>query len=183
MAMAGTAPAPASAIAVHRIILRMDFIFRRALPDTVSAASGASYASAKKASIETWARMYGRCVGTSRRRNEAYGQERSQRADCGRNLSVSGAAGFMLAARRRAVRLINQNVIVTRGANHAVNRLAELIVRSAPGVLATRLFAADGHAEGSVTLMKTFYLSSREETIDLYAARHAATLLPPAESL
>ena len=59
----------------------------------------------------------------------------------------------MLAARRRAVRLINQNVIVARGANHAVNRLAELIVRSAPGVLATGLFAADGHVEGSVTLM------------------------------
>jgi hypothetical protein len=49
--MAARAPAPASAMAVHRIILRSDFIFRGALLDRVFAACGASYATAREASI------------------------------------------------------------------------------------------------------------------------------------
>ena len=60
----------------------------------------------------------------------------------------------MLAARRRAVRLVDQDVVVARRAHDAVNRLAKLIVRSAAVVLGTRLFAADGHGVGSVMLTK-----------------------------
>ena len=62
----------------------------------------------------------------------------------------------MLAAGRRAIRLVNQDVIVARRADHAVNRLAELIVRSAAGVLRACLFAADGHGRDPVRSKKTF---------------------------
>ena len=72
------------------------------------------------------------------------------------NLGVSRAAGFVFAARRRVIRLINEDVIVARGAHHAVNRLAELIVRSAGGMFAACLFAADGHGRDTVASKKTF---------------------------
>src|SRR5215472_14815022 len=75
---------------------------------------------------------------TSKKRSPS----RSERA----KLRVGGAAGFMLAARRRAIGLIDVNVIVARGANHTVNRLAELLVASELcGVIGASLFAADGH--------------------------------------
>ena len=72
------------------------------------------------------------------------------------NLGVSGAASLMLAARRRAVGLVNEDVIVARGADHAVDRFAELIVRCARGVFGACLFATDGHALGSVGLTTLF---------------------------
>jgi len=62
----------------------------------------------------------------------------------------------VFAARRRAIRLINENVIVARGADDAVNRFAELIVCRASGVFRTRLFAADRHGVDSDVLPKTF---------------------------
>jgi hypothetical protein len=62
----------------------------------------------------------------------------------------------VFAARRRAVRLIDKDVIVASRANHAVNRFAELIVRSAGDVFAAGLFAADGHGISSDALTKTF---------------------------
>ena len=67
------------------------------------------------------------------------------------NLSISRAASLVLAARGRAIRLINQDVVMARGAHHTVNRLAELIVRSAAGVFVARLFAADGHRKSILT--------------------------------
>ena len=91
-----------------------------------------------------------------------------QVAQCGGssagNLRVRRSAGFVFAARRRAIGLINQDVIVARGTHDAVNRLAELIVRSAAGVFAARLFAADGHSAGSDMQTDLFYLKVRCET-------------------
>ena len=72
------------------------------------------------------------------------------------SLRVCSAARLVFAARRRAIRLINENVVVTRRAHHAVDRLAELIVRSAAGVFVARLFSADGHALGSDVSTTTF---------------------------
>jgi len=87
----------------------------------------------------------GRCVRIRRELGGACGRKGDSCARCGRNLSVRSAARLVFAAGRRAIRLINQDVIVARRADHAVNRLAELIVRGARGVFAARLFAADGH--------------------------------------
>ena len=72
-----------------------------------------------------------------------------------RNSSVSRAAGLVLAARWRAIRLINENVVVARGAHDAVNRLAELIVRSAAGMFGASLFACNGHRSNLDLLTKT----------------------------
>lgn len=62
---------------------------------------------------------------------------------------VGLAAGFMLAARGRIVRLVDQDVIVACSADHAVDRFGELVVTGSHffGVFGTRLRSADSHGE------------------------------------
>jgi hypothetical protein len=56
-------------------------------------------------------------------------------------LSVRLAAGFVLAASARTIRFVDKDVIVARGANHAVNRLVEDLVTGRSGMSGAALFA------------------------------------------
>jgi hypothetical protein len=62
-----------------------------------------------------------------------------------RFLAIGLAAGLVLPAGSRAIGLVDQNIIVARGANHAVDRLAELFVGCASGVFLPGLLAAHRH--------------------------------------
>jgi len=53
----------------------------------------------------------------------------------------------VLAARRRAVRVIDEDVIPARGADNAVNRLAKLLVAGVGRMLAARLGSAQCHLD------------------------------------
>jgi len=57
---------------------------------------------------------------------------------------VSRAAGFVFAARGGAIGFVDEDVIVAMGANDAVNRLGELLVRRLRSVFRARLFASHG---------------------------------------
>lgn len=59
--------------------------------------------------------------------------------------SVSGvreAAGFMFSARGRAIGFVDENVVVARGADDAVNGFIELLVPLLRGVFLAGLFAS-----------------------------------------
>lgn len=58
----------------------------------------------------------------------------------------------MIAARRRAIRVVNQNVIVASGANNAVDRLRELLVFGRKRVVGLRFVAIHRHF-GSLRFM------------------------------
>lgn len=63
-----------------------------------------------------------------------------------RGLGICLAAGFVLAAGRRAIRFINQNIVVASRADDAINSFRELFVsRRLRGVLSASLFAAHWH--------------------------------------
>ncbi|MGH7839492.1 MAG: hypothetical protein ACREQC_16930 [Candidatus Binataceae bacterium] len=62
---------------------------------------------------------------------------------------VGLAAGFVFAAGCRAIGLIDENVIVARGADHSINGFAELFVRSLCGVFGARFFPRHAHGRGS----------------------------------
>jgi hypothetical protein len=62
-----------------------------------------------------------------------------------RFLAIGLAAGLVLPAGSRAIGLVDQNIIVARGANHAVDRFAELFVGCASGVFLPGLLAAHRH--------------------------------------
>jgi hypothetical protein len=66
------------------------------------------------------------------------------------SLGVCLSAGFMLAAGGRTVSVIDQNVVVASGADHAINRFAELFMARFPCVLAARLLPAHGHRDFSL---------------------------------
>jgi hypothetical protein len=51
----------------------------------------------------------------------------------------------MLAAGRRTIRVVNQDVVVASGANDAVDCFAELFMPGSRRMFAARLFAAQGH--------------------------------------
>jgi hypothetical protein len=68
-------------------------------------------------------------------------------------LRVSLAAGLMFPACWRAIRVIDKNIVVTRGTDNAVNRLAELFVARLGCVLAAGLFSAHCHPNGSFLTM------------------------------
>lgn len=55
------------------------------------------------------------------------------------------ATGLVLAARRRAIRFVDENIVVARGADHAINRFAELFVSPSLllGVFTARLRPVD----------------------------------------
>jgi hypothetical protein len=72
------------------------------------------------------------------------------------NSRVGLATAFVVAAGRRAIRFVYEDVIVAGGADHAVDRFTELVVRRGCGVFGTRLFATDGHGVGSGSIAKTF---------------------------
>jgi histidinol-phosphate/aromatic aminotransferase/cobyric acid decarboxylase-like protein len=52
----------------------------------------------------------------------------------------------VLTATARVVRVVDQNVVVARGADDAVYCLAELLVSSARGMFFSSLFSADYHS-------------------------------------
>jgi hypothetical protein len=58
-----------------------------------------------------------------------------------RELGVGLAAGVVLAAGARAIRFVDEDVIVAAGADHAVDRLGELLVIRARLVFGARLLA------------------------------------------
>ncbi|HKV49318.1 MAG TPA: hypothetical protein VJN69_14590 [Candidatus Acidoferrales bacterium] len=62
-----------------------------------------------------------------------------------RVLGVGLATGFVFAAITRAIRLVDENVIVASRADDAVNGFVELLVTGAGGVLSAALFAGKGH--------------------------------------
>jgi ammonia channel protein AmtB len=65
----------------------------------------------------------------------------------GRGLSTVGvAAGFVLAAGGRAIRVVNQDVVLARRADDAVEGVAGLRAAGLVGVLAVSFFAAEDHA-------------------------------------
>ena len=51
----------------------------------------------------------------------------------------------MFAARGRVIRFVDENVIAAGGADHAINRFAELVMSRLHCVFLTRLRAADWH--------------------------------------
>jgi len=73
------------------------------------------------------------------------GEQRAEAIGRVRNLSICLAAGFVLAAARRAIGVVNKYVIVAGRADHTVNRLAELLMAHLGCVLAACLFPAHGH--------------------------------------
>ena len=62
------------------------------------------------------------------------------------NSGVCLAAGFVLAAIARVVRVVDQNVVVACGANDAIYRFAELLVAGAHGVFFPSLLSANCHS-------------------------------------
>ena len=87
-------------------------------------------------------------------------------------LRVCLSARFVLAARRRAVRLVDQDVVVAPSANHAVNRLGELVVpgSSLGTVLAARLRPANRH----LCLLKVLRLLRRAHPAALSSRQRPA---------
>jgi hypothetical protein len=73
------------------------------------------------------------------------GEQRAEAIGRVRNLSICLAAGFVFAAARRAIGVVNKYVIVAGRADHTVNRLAELLMAHLGCVLAACLFPAHGH--------------------------------------
>lgn len=63
--------------------------------------------------------------------------------------AVCLAAGFVFAARGRVVGLVDEDVVVARGTDHAVDRFGKLIVTGSHfrRVFGARLRSADGHEE------------------------------------
>src|SRR6266849_1150263 len=55
------------------------------------------------------------------------------------------AAGFVLAARRRAIRAVDQNIVVAGGADQSIDRLAKLVVTSFRRMLGATLLAVHSH--------------------------------------
>src|SRR5579863_3744174 len=72
------------------------------------------------------------------------------------------AAGFVFAASGRIVGLVDQDVVVAGGADHAVNRLAELLVARLGRVFLARLLPADRHR--SLSLPVTPSTSANKRT-------------------
>jgi hypothetical protein len=68
-----------------------------------------------------------------------------------RALRIGLAAGLVFTAGGWVIRLIDQDVIVTGGADHAVNRFAELLVPCVGGMFLARLLATDRHSLRSLT--------------------------------
>ena len=60
-------------------------------------------------------------------------------------LGVGLAAGFVFAAGARIVRVVDENVVVARGADHAVYCFVELLVSCTGGMFFAALFAAHCH--------------------------------------
>jgi hypothetical protein len=60
-------------------------------------------------------------------------------------LGICLAAGFVFAARGWVVGVIDEDVVVARGADHAIDGFAEYLVPCAGGVLFARLFPAYWH--------------------------------------
>jgi hypothetical protein len=69
------------------------------------------------------------------------------------SLGIGRAAGIVLAARRRTIRAVDQNIVMTRGAHQAIDGFAELIVTHFGSVLGARLFTAHGHFGHPFTTM------------------------------
>jgi hypothetical protein len=62
------------------------------------------------------------------------------------NSGVCLAAGFVLAATARVVRVVDQNVVVACGADNAVYRFAELFVSRCGGMFLASLLSANRHS-------------------------------------
>jgi hypothetical protein len=62
------------------------------------------------------------------------------------NSGVCLAAGFVLAAIARVVRVVDQNVVVARGADDAVYRFAELLVSRCGSMFLASLLSANCHS-------------------------------------
>ncbi len=62
------------------------------------------------------------------------------------NSGVCLAAGFVLAAIARVVRVVDQNVVVACGADDAVDRFAELLVSRCDGMFLASLLSANCHS-------------------------------------
>jgi hypothetical protein len=61
-------------------------------------------------------------------------------------LGIRLAAGFVLTATAWVVRVVDQNVVVARGADDTVYCLAELLVSGAGRMFFASLFSADRHS-------------------------------------
>ena len=62
------------------------------------------------------------------------------------NSGVCLAAGFVLAAIARVVRVVDQNVVVACGADYAVYCFAELLVSCCGGMFLASLLSANCHS-------------------------------------
>ena len=69
--------------------------------------------------------------------------DESSRTDC--QLGVGLAAGFVFAATARAVRLVDENVVVASRTDDAVDGFVKLFVACEGSVLSTALFAGNSH--------------------------------------
>lgn len=70
-------------------------------------------------------------------------RDESSRTDC--QLGVGLAAGFVFAAAARAIRLVDENVVVASRADDAVDGFVKLFVAGEGSVLSTALFAGNSH--------------------------------------
>lgn len=70
-------------------------------------------------------------------------RDESSRTDC--QLGVGLAAGFVFAATARAVRLVDENVVVASRTDDAVDGFVKLFVACEGSVLSTALFAGNSH--------------------------------------